>query len=148
MEKWPGHFLALFLHLKTNPTPSKPRAWLLSLFLFDNCSFSCLSPVLSSVHWLVSLVWIGLWGLKYPIGWPAVFLVFWRSKWPRVKKAQQKLWKSFELICVDLLSLSEAHKPSFESICCYFNTSVKRLRENVIYLLHWHWAPAKAWARF
>ena len=106
LENPPGHFLADFLHLKINPTPSKPRACLLSLFLFDNCSFSCLSPVLSSFHWLVSF---GLdWSLvlKHPIWWPADFT-------PK-SGLKVKSFKRSSILCLKLFWMHmKASKPIF-----------------------------------
>ena len=34
----------------------------------------------------------------------------------KYQKAQQSFWKSFELICVSLLSSYEAHKPIFDHL--------------------------------
>ena len=104
-------FFGWFLAFKTNPIPSKPRVWLLSLFLFDNCSFSCLSPVLSSVHWLVSFGLDWFWCLKHPIWWPADFTPKSGSK--------VKSFKGSSILCLKLIWMHmKAFKPTFERKAC------------------------------
>ena len=66
-RKMTRSFLADFMHPDLNPSPSKPRACLLSLVPFDNWALlSWLSSVLSSFHWLVSFDLDWAFGVETP----------------------------------------------------------------------------------
>ena len=109
------------------------QACLLSFFLVSTELSQLVEPSseLGPLHQLVSLVWIGLWGLKYPIWWPAVFRHFLRSKWPSARKLSKAFGKALSLVvlvCWAHMKLLSLFLIIFVCFVSYFHCSVEILR--------------------